>query len=171
MAYRPGTTYTIVNGPSRFDLMLAVFDNKGVDRELVFVTQEQSGARHTHFVTIQEVAKLSSPDEWKLLGTISWLSEKVPRVTIRYNTQTRQGLLTFLGTDAQKEKPSFSGDNRRERVLMILIQRIIALYQNRHAGNLDEDIFRQFEYAKRVVHSESEKDFLRVLEELSINLQ
>ena len=55
--------------------------------------------------------------------------------------------------------PARFADTTRAQVFMIIIERMIARYQNRHAGNLDEEMFKLFEKAKRV-HYARDRDSL-----------
>ncbi|OGM94220.1 hypothetical protein A2524_00935 [Candidatus Wolfebacteria bacterium RIFOXYD12_FULL_48_21] len=52
-----------------------------------------------------------------------------------------------LRTHGVMETPS---DSKRARALMLVIHKMIAMYQNSHHGNLNEDIFKLFEKAKMV---------------------
>ncbi|MCX6778761.1 MAG: hypothetical protein NTU97_00830 [Candidatus Magasanikbacteria bacterium] len=73
------------------------------------------------------------------------------------------------------EKPNYAEEaaqspfmgTRKAKTLMILIYRIIALYQNHNAGNLSEEIFRQYEFAKRVRDASDEAALARALKELA----
>lgn len=62
-----------------------------------------------------------------------------------------------LVQEAQKPAQSSSYD-RKALALMIVIEKIIARYQNQHAGNLDEGIFKLFKIAKSIDFAKSEKD-------------
>ena len=42
---------------------------------------------------------------------------------------------------------------------MIVIEKIIARYQNQHADNQDEEMFKLYEKAKSIRLAKSEKDF------------
>lgn len=58
----------------------------------------------------------------------------------------------------------FAIDSTRARVLMIIIEKMIATYQNSHRGNLDEEIFKLFEKAKTVSHA---KDYESLTEAIN----
>ncbi len=49
-------------------------------------------------------------------------------------------------------------DRRKSTALMIIIEKMVARYQNEHRGNLDEEIFRLFEKAKKVKRAENRVD-------------
>lgn len=46
-------------------------------------------------------------------------------------------------------------EERRKLALMIIIEKMVARYQNQHRNNLDEKIFVLFEKAKRVYRAEN----------------
>jgi hypothetical protein len=57
--------------------------------------------------------------------------------------------------------------DRKGRALMIIIQKMIATYQNgRHRGNLDEDIFKLFEKAKRVHYAQDDRSLIEAIEDI-----
>jgi hypothetical protein len=49
---------------------------------------------------------------------------------------------------------------------MIVIQKMIAAYQNSHAGNLNESIFVLFEKAKRVRYAADPTSLTEVIEDI-----
>jgi hypothetical protein len=55
---------------------------------------------------------------------------------------------------------------RKARTLMIVIQKMIAAYQNSHAGNLNESIFVLFEKAKRVRYAADPTSLTEVIEDI-----
>ncbi len=165
MAHRPGTAYTVINGPSKLTLMLALFDIEMGVREPIFVTQDSQITKKFR-VTISTVTRLRQGDWWILLGT-AVNDDDVCEVKIVYDSDTRHGYLTIMEKGSLFVKDTTPDDNRRARVLMTLIHRIITRYQDRHDGNLDNEIFRQYEFAKRVRDAETEEALTRAIEELS----
>jgi len=82
-----------------------------------------------------------------------------------YLRRLLQRLTAKQGSEAPKLAPVFFG-NKKERALMIVMQMMIARYQNIHADNLDEGIFRLFEMAKAVRRAETEEDFRAIIRDL-----
>lgn len=64
------------------------------------------------------------------------------------------------------ERHEAKPEDKKARLLMIVVERMIARYQNQHAGNLDEEIFKLFETAKKVKFAETEADFQNALADL-----
>ncbi len=50
-------------------------------------------------------------------------------------------------------------ESKKVTALMIVIGKIIARYQNQHAGNLDEEIFKLFEKAKVIKSAKDDISF------------
>lgn len=49
---------------------------------------------------------------------------------------------------------------------MIVIEKLIARYQNSHGGNLNEDIFKLFEKAKRVHHAKDQASLTEAINDI-----
>ena len=65
-----------------------------------------------------------------------------------------------LRTQGIMETPN---DSKRARALMIVIHKMIAMYQNSHRGNLNEEIFKLFEKAKTVSFAEDHKSLAEAI--------
>lgn len=55
---------------------------------------------------------------------------------------------------------------RKAGALMVVISKMIAKYQNCHSGNLDEEIFKLFEKAKRIHHAEDRNSLTKAIENI-----
>ncbi|HEY4521785.1 MAG TPA: hypothetical protein VJH05_01445 [Candidatus Paceibacterota bacterium] len=61
---------------------------------------------------------------------------------------------------------SDSLEGKKDRAFMIIIEKMVARYQNRHADDLDEEIFKLFEKAKNIKWATTETDFQSTMSEL-----
>ncbi len=59
-----------------------------------------------------------------------------------------------------------SGNDRKARALMIVIEKMIARYQNSHTGNLDEEIFKLYEKAKRVCWAKKDNSLTEAIKNI-----
>lgn len=148
------TEFAIDQGPSKLDLMLSLFDT-------------DMGARTVRFRLVREIGGEGQPGFWYDIQIISarrrhpsatiWDIEGITethggkkRVSIYYLSDTREGRMRIeekLRTHGVMKAPD---DSRKAKALMIIIHKMIARYQNSHSGNLDDEIFKLFEKAKRV---------------------
>jgi hypothetical protein len=65
-----------------------------------------------------------------------------------------------------REKANGTPERKRARALMIVVEKMIVRYQNQHAGNLDEEMFKLFETAKKVKFAETERDIQNAIADL-----
>ena len=167
---RQNAEFAIDQGPSKLDLMLSLFDT-------------EMGARTVRFRLVREIGGEYQPDFWYDIQIVSarrrhpsakiWDIEGITetqggkkRVSIFYLSDTREGRMRIedeLRTHGVMETPS---DARKARALMIIIQKMITMYQNSHRGNLDEEIFKLFEKAKRIHWAEENKALTEAIENI-----
>lgn len=167
---RQNAEFAIDQGPSKLDLMLSLFDT-------------DMGARIVRFRLVQEIKGEDQPSFWYDVQIISakrrhsnakiWDIEGIiqtqrgkERVSIYYLSDTREGCMRIeyeLRTHGVMEMPS---DYQKARGLMIVIEKMIARYQNSHSGNLDEEIFKLFEKAKRVHYAENRDSITEAIESI-----
>ena len=155
--------FVIDNGPSKLDLMLSLFDTDMGARTVKFHTPEwvHTHDAHAFSVKIDSVRRrVLAANIWDIEGIVDtpkdYKGESV-RVSLYYNSDTREGQMRFedeLLTQGVMETPSGS---KRARALMSVIHKMIAMYQNSHHGNLNEDIFKLFEKAKAVSFADDRK--------------
>jgi hypothetical protein len=143
----------IDNGPSKLDLMLSLFDTDMGPRVLKFYKARDEGRQHGLWIFDVQIvsARRRNPaaNIWEIEG-ITDANDGEDRVSIYYTSDTRKGRMRFeeeLRTHGILET---SDDSKRSRALMIVIEKIIATYQNSHRGNLDEEVFKLYEKAKRI---------------------
>ncbi|MDI6734540.1 MAG: hypothetical protein QMD50_03605 [Patescibacteria group bacterium] len=87
--------------------------------------------------------------------------------------ETREQMLKNMQFDLEEGKKRMDKEqeavvkNNKERALMIVIEKIIARYQNQHVvGDLDEEIFKLFEKAKKIKSAETENEFQLAIADL-----
>ena len=90
----PGRVYQIFNGPSDFDLMLALFDRSQF-RTVKF--QVHAGFSRTFRTTITEVSS-ERPDSWLLCGCIEEGGYDNLFLWAMYNSRKRIGAFTLANT-------------------------------------------------------------------------
>lgn len=154
---RQNEEIAIDKGPSKLDLMLSLFDTDMGKRVVNFYQKRDEGGQHGFWIYDVQIisAKRRNPAAtiWEIEGITDTQGEKT-RVSIYYLSDTREGRMRFeeeLRTHGIMETPD---DAKRAKALMIVIDKIIARYQNSHSGNLDEEIFVLFEKAKRLHYAE-----------------
>ena len=151
---RQNAEYAIDQGPSKLDLMLSLFDTEMGARIVRFHLvseiggEDQPGFRYDIQI-ISAKRRHSNANIWDIEGITETHGGR-KRVSIYYLSDTREGRMRIedeLRTHGIMETPS---DARKAGALMIVIQKMIAMYQNSHRDNLDNEIFKLFEKAKRV---------------------
>lgn len=73
---------------------------------------------------------------------------------------------TLQAIKSEPKPRRLAGDAQEARALMIIIEMIIGRYQNSRRGDLDEEIFRLFEKAKRVRSAENHESLIRAIEDI-----
>lgn len=166
MAY---TEFAIDQGPSKHDLMLSLFDTEMGARIVKFRQARDERGQHGFWIYDVQIlsARRRNPGAtiWEIEGITNARGGK-DRVSIYYLSDTRKGRMRFedeLRTHGIMETPD---DSRRAKALMIVIHKMIARYQNSHSGNLDEEIFKLFEKAKRVHYAEDHKSLTEAIENI-----
>lgn len=152
---RKNEEFAIVNGPSKLDLMLSLFDNDMGERTVQFSvgsnpTTGPKGKTNQVEVRISTVQKVltNSTNIWNLSGFTTDEHGELKRVSIYYMSDRREGVMRFeeeLRTHGIMETPD---DAKRARALMIIIQKMVAIAQNH--GGLPEDFYALFEKAKPI---------------------
>lgn len=110
----PTVAFSIVNGPSTWDLALAIFDRKEqeADRRVTFRVRGQEGndqKEHGARVKITSIEKQADPCGWKFHGQIDNGNFGFPSeywggyVDIEYNTASRKGKLEVHVVASVKE--------------------------------------------------------------------
>ncbi|MEK7114854.1 MAG: hypothetical protein AAB847_00630 [Patescibacteria group bacterium] len=154
---RQDTEFTIDQGPSKHDLMLSLFDTEMGARIVKFRRAHDEEGEHGFWIYDVQIVSARRRDPgatiWEIEGITNAQGERM-RVSIYYLSDTREGRMKFeekLRTHSIMETPD---DVKRAKALMIVVQKMIAMYQNSHSGNLDDNIFKLFEKAKRVHYAE-----------------
>jgi len=144
----------IDKGPSKLDLMLALFDTDFGVRTVKFrvldgpcVNDPELGWYDVQIISARR--RHRSAAIWDIEGIFETRLAK-QRVSIYYLSDTREGSIRFEG----KPRTQSIDDSRQAKALMVVIRKMIAKYQNSHGGNLDDEIFRLFEKAKRIHYAE-----------------
>ena len=163
--------YVIDRGPSKLDLMLSLFDTDMGVRMVTFHISEWVYTHATCELGVKIVsARRRNPTAtiWEIEGIVDTpknnKGESV-RVSIYYLSDTRKGQMRFeekLRTDSMFAPQA----SKKASALMTLIHKMIALYQNQHAGNLYEPIFVLFEKAKGVYRADNAEVLTREIEGL-----
>ncbi len=164
MAFEIGE-YEVFRGPSWANLMLAVFDTQLGVRPVEFgiVRALERGLPDEVVVHLDCAKRLNSEaDEWLLTGTLTDQPSSQP-VSILYFSRTQYGRMTVTENQEAFDFARAVRSSRKERALMILIQKMAARYQNQHRGNLDEDMFKLFEIAKSVHLAEGSPSLSRAI--------
>ncbi|MBI5254225.1 hypothetical protein HY932_00350 [Candidatus Falkowbacteria bacterium] len=153
--------YVIDQGPSKLDLMLALFDADMGARTVTFHTPQWVYTHATCELGVKIVsARRRNPAAtiWEIEGVVDTprnnKGESV-RVSIYYLSDTRKGRMRFeeqLRTDSMFAPQAA----KKAGALMAILHKMIAMYQNEHAGNLHEPIFVLFNRAKGVYLAESD---------------
>ncbi len=93
----------IIDGPSKFDLLLALFDRKSVNtRQVTFATENGRDLGQTLSATINSVeAEDGSGESWNLKGYfVSRLRGTIPAPPVHFqmyfHTGRRQGMITEI---------------------------------------------------------------------------
>ena len=164
--------FLIDNGPSKLALMLSLFDTDMGARMVTFHTDELVPAYDACEFNVQIVSarrRNSTATIWEIEGLVETSKDSKKenvRVSIYYHSATRQGRVRFeekLLTRGILETP---GDSKRVRALMIVIEKMIATYQNSHRDKLDEEIFKLFENAKQIKRAENRDSLIKAIENL-----
>jgi hypothetical protein len=103
MASQSDRTFEIVDGPSKFALMLSLFEGRNFTNSVDFSIKEVNN-KYAPMVAIVEITKEQGGDLgylcdfWRFTGYIcSSEEEKRYSVLGRYSTQTRKGFLQIIG--------------------------------------------------------------------------
>ncbi|MFY9492953.1 MAG: hypothetical protein WAP55_00490 [Minisyncoccia bacterium] len=153
---RQDAEFVIDQGPSKLDLMLSLFDTDMGARTVSFLTtkgENQPGFSYDVQI-ISARRRHPSAKIWDIEGITETQGGK-KRVSIYYLSDTREGRMRIeekFRTEGIMETPS---DARKANALLEIIFRMINRYRESHPGNLDEEIFKLFEKAKRVHYAEN----------------
>ncbi len=170
---RQNAEFTIDQGPSKLDLMLALFDTDLGERTVRFQIGsicKIDPARKTNWLEVRIISarrRHPSAKIWDITGITESRGRK-ERVSIYYLSDTREGRLRFEGVllyDSILETPK-ADETTRANVLWLAIEKLITQYRNSHDGNLDEEMFRLFEKAKAVDRAEDLKSQNAAIENL-----
>ena len=154
----------IGHGPSKLDLMLSLFDTDMGVRAVRFQVAKYDCDFNLNRAEWLDVRIISarrrhpSAKFWALEGIVQTHSGE-KRVSIYYTTDTRKGFVYFekkLLTSDPWETAETVSDARKRKALIEIIFRMINRYRESHPGNLDNEMFRLFEKAKRVDYAENE---------------
>ena len=170
---RQNAEFAIDQGPSKLDLMLALFDDDMGTRTVRFRIGSSYATRperktwwvDVRISTVQKVLT-NSTTIWNLSGFMADEHEEQKRVSIYYLSDRREGRMRIeekLRTEGIMETPVGS---RKADALLEIIFRMINRYRESHPGNLDEEIFRLFEKAKRVHWAEDRDSLIRAIENI-----
>ena len=161
---RKNEEFAIDNGPSKLELMLSLFDTDMGARNVSFLMakgENQPGFSYDVQI-VSARRRHPSAKIWDIEGITQTQGGK-KRVSIYYLSDTREGRMRIeeeLRTQGIMETPN---DSKRARALMIVIHKMIAMYQNSHRGNLNEEIFKLFEKAKTVSFAEDHESLAEAI--------
>ncbi len=157
MARRNAEEFAIDQGPSKLDLMLSLFDTEMGVRTVSFRLAEGTWAGNWYDVQIISARRRHpSAKIWDIEGIAGTQGGK-ERVSIYYRSDTRDGRMRIedeLRTHGIMETPD---DAKRAKALMLIAGKMITRYRDSHSDNLDEEMFKLFEKAKRVSWAEDKK--------------
>lgn len=169
---RQNTEFAIDQGPSKLDLMLSLFDTDMGARTVMFridttdISYKTPGCGRYDISIVSARRRHPSGKIWDIEGIVQSPRHAGERVSIYYLSDTREGRMRFedkFRTHGVMETPD---DSRKAKALMIIVQKMIARYQNSHSGNLDEEIFKLFEKAKRVHRAEEHNSLTEAIENI-----
>jgi hypothetical protein len=166
---RKNKEFGIDNGPSKFDLMLSLFDTDKGARTVSFLTakgENQPGFSYDVQI-ISARRRHPTATIWEIEGITETRDGKT-RVSIYYLSDTREGRMRFeeeLRTHGIMETPD---DAKRARALMIIIQKMVAIAQNHGQihGHLPEDFYVLFEKAKRIKFAKDRDSLTEAINEI-----
>jgi len=161
--------YGIVQGPSKLDLMLSLFDTDMGLREVTFVTGDRNSGgtlfKGASFNVQFMSARSRHPTAtiWELEGLVNVGGEQ-KRVSIYYLSDTREGRMRI--EDELRTHDILTGPNegRRAGALMNIIHRMVVICQNH--GGLPDEFYKLFEKAKKVKWADSNKSLTEAIEEI-----
>ena len=168
---RQGAKFAIDQGPSKLDLMLSLFDTDMGARTVRFQigsTYTAMPGRETNRLDVQIISvrrRHPSAKIWEIEGIVETERGK-ERISIYYLSDTRKGMMWFedkLLTHAVWETPD---DTKKANAFLEVIFKMIYRYRESHPGNLDEEIFRLFEKAKRVHYAENSDSLDEAIEDI-----
>ena len=164
---RQNVEFAIAQGPSKLDLMLSLFDTDMGARTVSFLMakgENQPGFSYDIQI-ISARRRHPSAKIWDIEGITETQGGK-KRVSIYYLSDTREGRMRIeekLRTEGIMETPVSS---RKADALLEIIFRMINRYRESHPSNLDEEIFKLFEKAKRVHYAEDRDSLTKAIENI-----
>lgn len=167
---RQNEEFAIDQGPSKLDLMLALFDTDMGTRIVRFQigNYTPTPGKETNWLDVNILSvRRQHPNAkiWKIKGIIRTY-RAYKRVSIYYLSDTRKGKIWFedkLQAHVVRETPD---DAKKANALLEIIFRMISRYRKSHPGNLDEEIFRLFEKAKRVHYAENGNSLAKAIKDI-----
>jgi len=164
--------FAIEQGPSKFDLMLSLFDTDRGKRTVRFrIGRVPAAYEEEAWYEVQITSarrRHPSAKIWEMEGIVE-TGEGEKRVSIYYTSDTREGRMRFeekLRTRGIMETPD---DSLKAKTLIDIIFRMIHRYREKHLGdlgNLDEEMFKFFEKAKRVHYADTRDSLTRAIESI-----
>lgn len=158
----PTVAFSIVNGPSTWDMALAIFDRKEqeADRRVIFHTRDQEGddqKESTTHIKITSLEKRADPCGWKFHGQINDGDWGFPTeywgkyVDGEYNTASRKGKLEvhIVVPDKEHEEYHAHGMDITKK-----LGRIVSVKSNDREVKIGQRVFsngRYPEFAKEGV--------------------
>lgn len=162
--------YEIDKGPSKLDIMLALFDTYMGVRTLQFLigsVYKTDPTRKTEWLGIQIISARrhnATATIWEIEGIVN-LPNNRKRVSIYYLSDMREGFMRFedeLHTAAWWERPAKRtpyNDARRAGALMKILERMFKIARDRYGDSMGGDFFALMEKAK-LVHRAEDSDAL-----------
>lgn len=159
--------FAINQGPSKLDLMLALFDTDMGTRTVRFQFQlvelvKGARAEWAEWYDVQIISarrRHPSATVWDIEGTTE-IQGGEKRISIYYLSDTRKGRMAIEGELRTHDVMEMPSDAQKARALTSVIEKMIARYQDSHRGNLgglDEEIFKLFEKAKRLMRAKNQE--------------
>ena len=165
--------FAIDQGPSKLDLMLALFDTdlgERIVRFQIVSIYKVDPARKTNWLEVRVISarrRHPSAKIWDITGITESRGRK-EQVSIYYLGDTREGRLRFEGVLVRVSvwKTPKADETLRANGLWLAIEKLITQYRKSDDGNLDEEMFRLFEKAKAVDRAEDLKSQNAAIENL-----
>jgi hypothetical protein len=164
--------FEIQNGPSRMNLMLAVFDREQGEglRKVKFQLLEKQ--QHLRFVSdvyvhgaVLEISPFRLPDDYTITGTMLYDGDW-EFFRGEYNCSRREGTLTVLlnGNNEENESEKLELERAKSNQFLEIIFRMAHFHQESD----EKQFFQNFEYAKSIRDAKEIEEIDEIVKEMKI---
>jgi hypothetical protein len=162
----------IVNGPSRFDLMLAVF-NRGAGKppqKVDFVLRDENtghewiSSLYVNGADLETPFKL--PDDYSIQGSAMYDGDW-EFFRAEYNCSRCEGTFTFVFDEKNEETEKLELEAKKSRWYLTLIERINYYHHNHDSDPEGRKFFNTIEFAKRINWAKSMQDLEKIVDEIN----